>query len=99
MPSVRFPAMMKYYVDGQNELQIPGTTLLEVIDNLLSRYPGLKPHLLDSQGNLRRYFNIFINGVHAGDLEGLATGLQEQDQVILLASAAGGIFALTNQVR
>lgn len=90
MPIVRFPALMKYYVDNQSELSVDGTTVAEVLDNILMRYPTLKTHLFDSNGNLRRHFNIFVNGVHLRDLSGMETDLKEDDKVILMASAAGG---------
>ena len=90
MPIVRFPALMKYYVDNQNEFFVDGSTVAEVLDNILVRYPTLKTHLFDSSGNLRRHFNIFVNGVHLRDLSGMETDLKEDDKVILMASAAGG---------
>ena len=90
MPIVRFPALMKYYVDNQSEFSVDGTTVAEVLDNILLRYPTLKTHLFDSNGNLRRHFNIFVNGVHLRDLSGMETDLKEDDKVILMASAAGG---------
>lgn len=98
MPFVRLPAMMKFYVNGQSEVFIHAATLSELVENLVEQYPRLKPHLLDDQGNLRRYFNFFINGVHVRDLEGMQTALKDQDRIILMASAAGGIFALTNRI-
>ena len=90
MPIVRFPALMKYYVDNQSEFSVDGSTIAEVLDNILLRYPTLKTHLFDSNGNLRRHFNIFVNGVHLRDLSGMETDLKEDDKVILMASAAGG---------
>ncbi|MEK6753408.1 MAG: MoaD/ThiS family protein [Chloroflexota bacterium] len=90
MPTVRFPALMKFYVDNQNEFEVNGSSVAELIANILIRYPALKPHLFDSTGELRRHFNIFVNGVHLRDLEGMETALQEGDKVILMASAAGG---------
>ena len=90
MPIVRFPALMKYYVDNQSEFSVDGATVAEVLDNILLRYPTLKTHLFDSNGNLRRHFNIFVNGVHLRDLSGMETNLKEDDKVILMASAAGG---------
>lgn len=81
---------MKYYVDNQSEFSVDGTTVAEVLDNILIRYPTLKTHLFDSNGNLRRHFNIFVNGVHLRDLSGMETDLKEDDKVILMASAAGG---------
>lgn len=90
MPTVRFPALMKFYVDNQTEFEVNGSTVSELVNNVLIRYPALKPHLFDSTGGVRRHFNIFVNGVHLRDLSGMETPLKEGDKVILMASAAGG---------
>ena len=89
MPIVRFPALMKFYVDNQSEFPMPGRTVAEVIQNVLAQYPTLKPHLFDADGNLRRHFNIFVNGTHIRELGGMNAALVEGDKVILMASAAG----------
>ena len=90
MPTVRFPALMKYYVDNQSELAASGGTVAELLEDLLARYPALKPHLFDANGELRRHFNIFVNGVHIRDLDGINTAVHAEDKIILMASAAGG---------
>ena len=90
MPIVRFPALMKYYVDNQSEFAVAGSTVAELLDNVLIRYPSLKPHLYDSEGNLRRHFNIFVNGVQLRELNEMDTVLNDADKVILMVSAAGG---------
>jgi molybdopterin converting factor small subunit len=81
---------MKYYVNNQSEITIPGGNVTELVDNTLARYPTLRPHLFDGEGKLRRHFNIFVNGTHIRDLNGMETSLTEEDIVILMASAAGG---------
>jgi molybdopterin synthase sulfur carrier subunit len=90
MPTVRFPAALKYYVDNQGEMDIPASTVTELLAALVTRYPSLKFHLLDTDGNLRRHFNVFVNGEHIRELNGLDTPLKSDDKIILLASAAGG---------
>jgi molybdopterin synthase sulfur carrier subunit len=90
MPIVRFPALMKYYVDNQSELSVAGSTVAELLENALVRYPALRPHMFDPEGNLRRHFNIFVNGVQLRELNGMDTVLKEADKVILMVSAAGG---------
>lgn len=90
MPTVKFPSMMKFYVGNQSEFQVDGGTVSALLENVLMRHPALKPHLFDSKGNLHRHFNIFVNGQHIRDLDGLETNLASDDNVILLASAAGG---------
>jgi len=81
---------MKYYVDNQSEFSVPASTAGELIEMIIRQYPSVKFHLVDANGNLRRHFNIFINGVHIRDLSGMETPLKEEDKVILMASAAGG---------
>jgi len=90
MPTVRFPAVMKYYVDNQSEFSVSASTAGELIEKIIEQYPSVKFHLVDAEGKLRRHFNIFINGTHIRDLNGMETPLKEEDKVILMASAAGG---------
>ena len=90
MPTVRFPNVMKYYVNNQAEFFVPASTVQELVKQVVEQYPSVKFHLVDSEGNLRRHFNVFVNNVHIRDLQGLETQLKEEDNVILMASAAGG---------
>jgi molybdopterin converting factor small subunit len=90
MPVVRFPTALKYYVDNQSEMEIPASSVTDLLAALVTRYPSLKFHLLDADGKLRRHFNVFVNGEHIRELNGLDTALTDDDKIILLASAAGG---------
>ena len=90
MPTVRFPAVMKYYVNNQTEFFVTASTVQEIVDQVIEQYPSIKFHLVDSQGILRKHFNIFVNGMHIRDLNGMDTRLNDEDKVILMASAAGG---------
>ncbi len=90
MPLVRFPNVMKFYVGNQAEFSVEATSVKEMIQKIIAQYPTVKSHLVDSNGSLRRYFNIFVNGTHIRDLDGMDTKLNEEDKVILMASAAGG---------
>jgi molybdopterin synthase sulfur carrier subunit len=90
MPTVRFPAVMKYYVDNQSEFSVSASTASELIQKIIEQYPVIKFHLVDAEGNLRRHFNIFVNGIHIRELKGMETPLKEEDKVVLMASAAGG---------
>lgn len=90
MPIVRFPNVMKFYVNNQSEFFVPASTVQDLLNQVVEQYPAVKFHLVDSEGNLRRHFNIFVNQVHIRDLDGMETKLKEDDKVILMASAAGG---------
>ena len=90
MVTVRFPAVMKYYVNNQTEFSVSASTVKEVVDRVIEQYPSIKFHLVDSEGTLRKHFNVFVNGTHIRDLQGMDTRLNEEDKIILMASAAGG---------
>jgi molybdopterin converting factor small subunit len=90
MPIVRFPAVIKYYVNNQSEFSVPALSTSELIGKIIEQYPSVRFHLVAAEGNLRRHFNIFVNGTHIRDLNRMDTLLKEDDQVVLMASAAGG---------
>jgi MoaD family protein len=90
MPALRIPALMKYYLDGQTEIPLAGATVAELIADLTARHPGIRAHILDSNGDLRRYVNLFVNEENIKSLQGLATPLKETDKVVLLPSISGG---------
>ncbi len=46
MPTVRFPAVMKYYVNNQAEFFVPAATVKEVVDQVIEQYPSIKFHLV-----------------------------------------------------
>ena len=81
---------MKYYLNNQTEFFVPASTVQEVVDQVIKEYPPIKFHLVDAEGKLRKHFNVFVNGTHIRDLNGMDTRLGEVDKVILMASAAGG---------
>ena len=90
MPTLRIPDMMKFYVAGQTELTLSGATVAEILNDLVTRYPAIKSHILDAHGLPRRYVNLFVNQANIKELKGLETSLQDSDKIILLPSISGG---------
>jgi adenylyltransferase/sulfurtransferase len=91
MPTLHVPALMKSYIDNQTDVQLYGCTIAEALDNLTTRYPAIKPHIMDKNGDLRRYVNLFINSTNIKDLDGVQTRVKENDKIILLPSISGGL--------
>jgi molybdopterin synthase sulfur carrier subunit len=90
MPILRIPALMKFYVDDQTEVPVHGDSVAEVLSDLVTRYPSIKKHIMDKNGDLRRYVNLFVNEANISDLDGVNTSVQENDRIILLPSISGG---------
>lgn len=90
MPTLRVPALLKYYLEDQTEVRLSGATVADVLADLVSRHPKISPHLFDSDGRLRRHINLFVNADNIRDLNGLATPVSADDVVKLLPSVTGG---------
>jgi sulfur-carrier protein len=90
MPTLRVPALMKSYTDNQTEVSLRGATVAQVLNDLVTRYPAIRAHIMDKDGELRRYVNLFVNEANIKDLNGLETPLGEADKIILLPSISGG---------
>jgi molybdopterin synthase sulfur carrier subunit len=75
---------------GKNEVEIAGSTVAEIIDNLGSAHPGIKERLYDEQGEVRRFINIYVNEEDIRFLTGKDTPLKDGDQVSIIPAIAGG---------
>jgi adenylyltransferase/sulfurtransferase len=82
---------MRSYVNGLQDVPVSGVTVFAAVQDLLDQYPALRPHLTNTQGELRSFVNLFLGENNVKDLpEGLETPLSDADIILLLPSVAGG---------
>ena len=62
MPTVIIPPLMRKFTDGEENITLPGATVREVINNLESRYPGIKERLCE-ENRLKPGIAVYINGL------------------------------------
>ncbi len=89
MAAVRIPPTLRAEVGGARELEASGSTVAEVIDDLVGRYPPLASQLLQD-GELAPFVNVYVGGEDVRTRDGLDTAVGETDQLILLPAMAGG---------
>ncbi len=87
---VRIPTVFRKYTDQQSLVEVDSGTLSSVVDQLESRYPGIKGQLLSSDGELHRFVNVYVNDEDVRFLGGLETKLADGDSVTVLPAVAGG---------
>jgi molybdopterin converting factor small subunit len=87
---VKIPAALQAFADGQRELRAAPGTVAEVLQQLASSHPQLVQRLLDAEGDLRPFVNIFVGRVNVRDLRGLATKVIAGEVVTILPAVAGG---------
>lgn len=91
MPVLKIPTPLRSYTNGQVEVTLSGGNVSEVMHQLIEKYPTLKPHLYNGDGQLRPFVNLFVGENNISDLQGLDTPLENNTRVILIPSIAGGL--------
>ena len=87
---VRIPTPLRRMTNGQDKLEMDASTLSVMIDNLESSYPGFKERLIDENGDLRYFVNIYLNGEDVRFLQGLDTSTSSGDEISIVPAVAGG---------
>ena len=90
MATVRIPTSLRTLTAGRAELRADGATLREVLQALDAQCPGIAARVLDAQGRVRRYVNVFVNDEDARFLAELDTPVADGDRVTLVPAMAGG---------
>ncbi len=90
MATLRIPTPLRAYTGGNNEIAVQGSTVGEALDELVTLYPSLRPHLFNGEGKLRPFVNLFLGEENVKDLQGLATPVSQSDRLLLIPSIAGG---------
>jgi molybdopterin synthase sulfur carrier subunit len=87
---VRIPTPLRRMTGGKDKVEVESTTLGEMVDTLESTYPGFKERLVDENGDLRYFVNIYVNGEDVRFLQGLETSTSTGDEVSIVPAVAGG---------
>ena len=88
--TVRIPQLLRNLTNGDREVQVEASTLAEAIEELERRYPGLRQRLINSDGELHRYVNLFVNDQDVRFLGGLQATLPEGAEIAIVPAMAGG---------
>ena len=88
--SVRIPTILRTYTGGESEVTAEGSTLAEVLDDLEANHAGIKARILDEQGAIRRFVNVYVGNDDVRFLDALDTKTPEGTQVSVIPAVAGG---------
>ena len=87
---VRLPTVLRQHADGSASLNADGKTVGDVFTSLTTRFPGLRGQLLDADGSLHKFVNVYRNDDDIRYLEQLATPVADGDTISILPAVAGG---------
>jgi sulfur-carrier protein len=90
MSRVRIPPQLRGEVGGAREVPAEGGTVRELLDDLMDRFPALRPQLVEDD-EIAPFVNVYLEGEDVRTLDGLDTQVAHGNTVILLPAMAGGL--------
>jgi molybdopterin synthase sulfur carrier subunit len=87
---VRIPTPLRKLTNDEELVEVKATNVAEAINELQTRYPGIKERLLDESGAVRRFVNVYVNEEDIRFLQNKETALKDGDEVSIIPAIAGG---------
>ncbi len=87
---VRIPTPLQKLVDKQAEVSLEGENIIGLINNMETRYPGIKERICDEHDKLRRFVNVYLNGEDIRFMDAEQTKLKSGDEISIIPAIAGG---------
>jgi molybdopterin synthase sulfur carrier subunit len=87
---VRIPTPLRKLTQDKDTVEATGVDVQAVLNDLESKYPGLKERLCDDRGELRRFVNIYLNDEDIRFSNGKSTTVKDGDEISIIPAIAGG---------
>jgi molybdopterin synthase sulfur carrier subunit len=87
---VRIPTPLRKLTNNEEVVEIKANTIGDAIAELQSRFPGIKERLVDDNGEVRRFVNVYVNEEDIRFLQNQQTPLKDGDEVSIIPAIAGG---------
>jgi molybdopterin synthase sulfur carrier subunit len=88
MIKINIHSSLVRFTNNQNQLELPIDKTSNIIPMLCQHYEKLRANILDDNGQLTPYVNIYVNGKNLNQLQD--TSISAEDKVDILASLVGG---------
>ena len=87
---VRLPTVLRTQAGGASVVTVDGATVGEVLAKLVAEYPGLSGQIVQADGSLHKFVNIYVNDDDVRYLDGVDTPVPDGSEVSILPAVAGG---------
>lgn len=87
---LRIPTVLRPAMGGVSVLTVEGATVGQVLEELTTTYPAIKSQLLNEDGTLHRFLNVYVNDDDVRYLGGVNASVGNDDEITLLPAVAGG---------
>lgn len=90
MATIVIPTPLRKFTNQKTRLEVDGSNVKEAIEELALNFPDLKKHLIDENGQLRTFVNIFVGDDDIRNLQKENTKVSPDSVVSIIPAIAGG---------
>lgn len=87
---VRIPTPLRKLTNNEELVEVNAKSVRDAIAELQSRFPGIKERLLDNDGSVRRFVNVYVNEEDIRFLQNQETPVKGGDEISIIPAIAGG---------
>jgi len=91
MATIIIPTPLRKFTNNTARVNIQATDVKGVVNELTFNFPDLKKHLLDEQGNIRSFVNVFVGDEDIRNLQQEQTPIKEETVISIVPAIAGGM--------
>ena len=90
--TVKIPTPLRKLTNNETSVDAVGKTIEQIVESLDSTYPGMRERLIDDNGDLRHFVNIYLNGEDIRYIDGLKSLVSDNDELSIVPAVAGGLI-------
>lgn len=91
MATVFIPTPLRKFTNNAAKLDIQGNNVSEVVNTLTINFPDIKRHLINADGKIPSFINIFVDDDDIRNLQQEQTVVKENTVISIVPAIAGGI--------
>ncbi|MEV6564983.1 MoaD/ThiS family protein [Streptomyces kronopolitis] len=88
--TVRIPTVLRSYTAGAAEVSLNTGTVGEAFTALEGDFPGICARILDDDGKLRRFINVYVEDEDIRAADSLRTATPDGSLITVIPAVAGG---------
>lgn len=90
MATIIIPTPLRKFTNNTAKLEIQADTIAQTVNELTVNFPDLTKHLLDDNGQIRSFVNIFVGNDDIRNLKQGATVVKADSVISIVPAIAGG---------
>ena len=88
--TIRIPTPLRPFTGGADEIRVEAGTVGDALRELERRHEGVLERVLDPEGHVRGFVNIYVGPANVHSLGGLETPIENEAVISIVPAVAGG---------